>query len=186
MLKLLYDLKVGYKECYLTVLNEELDVSAVFQQDHDFLVEEGIPSEEPNEVALYEQYKDNIQELLDFLEDSGHFDIEYEASVLHYTKTFFSSIAEPGTCCGVWEPSNWRLVYDPSTKSSIRYLNAFTAREACDLLKLTRQQLHYYVKTGQIHKEFNPEQPLQFKYNRTDIYAMRKKLENKYKRYANS
>jgi hypothetical protein len=183
MLKLIYDLKVGYRECYLTVLNEEFDVSAVFQQERDFLVEEGFPVEEPDEVELYDQYKDNILKLLEFLEDSGDLDGEREASILHYTKTFFSSVTEPGTCCGIWEPSNWRLVYDPDTRSSIRYLNAFTAHKVCDLLNLTKQQLHYYVKTGQIKKEFNPENPKQFKYNRTDVYVLQKKLEKKYDRY---
>ncbi len=183
MLKLLYDLKVGYRECFLTVLNEEFDVSAVFQLQHDFYIEEGFPSEEPDEAELYNQYKDNISELLEFLEDSGHLEGEYEASVLHYTKTFFSSVTEPGTCCGIWEPSNWRLEYDPTTKSSIRYLNALPAKEVCDLLKLTKQQLHYYVKTGQIRKELNPENSKQFKYNRTDVYVLQKKLEKKYDRY---
>jgi len=183
MLKLIYDLKVGYRECYLTVLNEEFDVSAVFQQERDSLVEEGFLVDEPDEVELYTQYKDSIPELLEFLEDSGDLDGEREASILHYTKTFFSSVAEPGTCCGIWEPSNWRLVYDPDTRSSIRYLNALSAKEVCDLLKLTKQQLHYYVKTGQIKKEFNPEKSKQFKYNRTDVYVLQKKLEKKYDRY---
>lgn len=183
MLKLIYDLKVGYKECFLTVLNEELDVSAMFQQQYDFLVEEGLPAEKPNEAELYTQYKDNVDELLDILVDNDWLEGEYESSVLHYTKTFFSSVTEPGTCCGIWEPSNWRLEYDPTTKSSIRYLNAFTPHEVCEMLKLTKQQLHYYVKTGQIRKEFNPENPKQFKYNRTDVLVLQKKLDKKYDRY---
>jgi len=183
MLKLIYDLKVGYKECYLTVLNEEFDVSAMFQQQYDFLVEEALPAEEPNEAELYAKYKDKIPELINMLDMSGWLDIEREDSILHYTKTFFSSVTEPGTCCGIWEPSNWRLEYDPNSKSSIRYLNAFSAREACDLLNLTKQQLHYYVKTEAIKKEYNPENPKQFKYNRTDVYVMQKKLDKKYAKY---
>jgi DNA-binding transcriptional MerR regulator len=59
-----------------------------------------------------------------------------------------------------------------------------SAKEVCDALKLTRQQLHYYVKTEQIRKEYNPENPAQFKYNRTDVYALQKKLEKKYDRYS--
>jgi hypothetical protein len=183
MLKLIYDLKVGYRECFLTVLNEEFDVSAVFQQEYDMLVEEGERVFEPDEAKLYEQYKDKVAELVNMLDVSGWLEGEYESSVLHYTKTFFSSVAEPGTCCGIWEPSNWRLVYDPDTRSSIRYLNALSAKEVCDLLNLTKQQLHYYVKTRQIKKEFNPENPKQFKYNRTDVYVLQKKLEKKYDRY---
>ena len=183
MLKLIYDLKVGYKECYLTVLNEEFDVSAKLQQQHDFLVEEGLPAEEVDEEAFFYQYCDRVPELLDIIVDKDWLEEEYESSILHYTKTFFSSVTEPGTCCGIWEPSNWRLEYDPNSKSSIRYLNAFSAREVCDLLNLTKQQLHYYVKTGQIRKEFNPENPKQFKYNRTDVFVMQKKLDKKYDRY---
>ena len=183
MLKLIYDLKVGYRECYLTVLNEEFDVSAVFQQEHDMLVEEGEAVFEPDEEKLFYEYCNKIPELINMLDMSGWLDIEREDSILHYTKTFFSSVTEPGTCCGIWEPSNFRLEYDPNSKSSIRYLNAFGAREACDLLNLTKQQLHYYVKTGAIKKEYNPENPKQFKYNRTDVLVLQKKLDKKYDRY---
>ena len=58
-----------------------------------------------------------------------------------------------------------------------------SAKEVCDTLKLTRQQLHYYVKTGQLRKEYNPENGKQFKYNRLDAQVLQKKLEKKYDRY---
>jgi DNA-binding transcriptional MerR regulator len=57
------------------------------------------------------------------------------------------------------------------------------AKEVCDLLKLTRQQLHYYVKTGTIRKEYNPENNKQFRYNRLDVQVLQKKLEKKYDRF---
>jgi hypothetical protein len=60
------------------------------------------------------------------------------------------------------------------------YAEALTAGELFDLLKLTRQQLHYYVKIGTIRKVYNPEKPKQFKYNKNDAEALYVKLKAKY------
>ena len=49
------------------------------------------------------------------------------------------------------------------------------------MLKINKQQLHYYVKTGQIRKEFNNEG--KFKYNRVDVYVLNRKLQKKYDKY---
>jgi len=185
MLKLLYDLKVGYRECYLTVLDEELDVSAHFHLLYLNMKEAGIAAEEQSDEELYEQYKFDIDGLLKFLEDTGCLEGEYEASVLHYTKNFFSSVTEPGTCCGIWEPSNWRLVYDPGTVTTQRYLSSLSSKEVCEMLKISRQQLHYYVKNEMIRKVINPDNPTTFKYDRGDVYILRTKLNEKYKKYSN-
>ena len=74
-------------------------------------------------------------------------------------------------------------IYEPEKRSAQFYLNALPAAEVMKLLKLTKQQLHYYVKVGQLRKEFNPENPKQFKYNRTDVFVLQKKLDKKYDRY---
>lgn len=183
MLRLLYDLKVGYEECYLTVLNEEFDVSAFFWMMYNSAKEEGLAVEELSDKELYEQYRFNIPALVKELEDTGYLESECEASVLHYTKNFFASVTEPGTCCGIWEPSNWRLVYDPSTDSSIKFINAFTGGEVCDKLKISRQQLYYYTKTGIIQKVNNPDNPNDFRYNRSDVMMLYNKLIEKHKKY---
>lgn len=183
MIKLIYDLKVGYSNCYLTVLNEELDVSAYFWMKYNSAKEEGLDIEEQSDEELYELYKYDIPKLLQELEDTDYMSSEYEASVLHYTKNFFSSVTEPGTCCGVWEPSNWRLVYDPDTDTSIKFINAFTGSEVCEKLKISPQQLYYYTKIGLIKKVFNPNKPNSFRYDRSDVMSLLNKLTDKYKKH---
>jgi hypothetical protein len=187
MLKLIYDLKVGFDDCYLTIKDEEWDLEdalEVFVESEEY---EGIPEiVYIPEDEFYKEYCKNIEGLIEYLKDTGYLEAQYEDSVLSISKLYFSHKLG-GTpikhFVPVWEPSNWRLEYDPDTRSSIRYLNALSAHEVCDLLKLTKQQLHYYVKTEQIKKECNPENPKQFKYNRTDVYVLQKKLEKKYDRY---
>lgn len=187
MIKLVYDLKAGFDDCYLTIKNEEWDLEDA--------LEVFVPSEEYNGVPeitfiqeedFYNKYKDDVEALLDYLESIGHLDMLYEDSVLSISKLYFSHMLGGiplKHLVPIWEPSNWRLVYEPEKRSEYFYLNAFTAAEVCELLKLTRQQLHYYVKTGQIKKEYNPENSKQFKYNRTDVLVLQKKLDKKYNRY---
>lgn len=64
------------------------------------------------------------------------------------------------------------------------YVLALTASEICDMLTLTRQQLHYYVKIGKIRKTFNPENPKQFRYDKADAEALYVKLKPKYDKHA--
>lgn len=183
MIKLIYDLKAGFDNCYLTIKDEEWDLVDA--------LEVFVPSEEYDDVSeieytqeedFYNKYKDDTEALLDHLESIGHLEMLYEDSVLSISKLYFSHMLGGLPLkhfVPVWEPSNWRLVYDPNTRSSFYYLNAVSAKEVCDALKLSRQQLHYYVKTRQIRKEYNPENKKQFRYNRLDMQVLQKKLENK-------
>lgn len=199
MLKLIYDLKAGFDDCYLTIKNEEYELSDELVMDNlgvldnleeiETNIDEAINLDslkEPDEAAFYKQYKDDTEALLDQLESCGRLDALYEESVLRISKLYFSHMLG-GTpikyFIPVWEPSNWRLEYDPDTRASVHYLNALTAKEVCNTLKLTRQQLYYYVKTGQIRKEYNPENDNQFKYNSIDVYILQKKLDKKYHKY---
>jgi hypothetical protein len=114
----------------------------------------------PSEEEFYKEYCNNVEGLLDELEERGELDMLHEDSVLNVSKVFFSHLLG-GTpiknTVPVWEPSNFRLVWEPWTRSSCYYLNAMSASDVCMLLNLTRQQLHYYVTTGAIKKEYNPE-----------------------------
>ena len=187
MIKLLYDLKAGFEDCYLIIKNEEfdlVDMLEVFVENPD---DELVPEIKfLSEEELYDQYKDDVPGLLNELRDNGLMDLLYEDSVLTISKLYFSH--KLGGCpikhvVPIWEPSNWRLVYEPAVKSSYYFINAMSAKDVCSTLKLTRQQLHYYVASGQIKKEYNPENPKQFKYNRTDVYVLQKKLDKKYDRF---
>lgn len=199
MIKLVYDLKAGFDECYLTIKNVEYGLSGMLAMESLGTLEylEEIEADmdkpidldalrEPDEETFYNTYKDDIEGLLDYLEGCRELDSLYEISVLDVSKLYFSHMLG-GTpikhIVPIWEPSNWRLVYEPGVRTSFHYINAMLAKEVCDTLKLTRQQLHYYVKTGQIRKEYNPDNNKQFKYNSIDVYALQKKLEKKYERY---
>ena len=183
MIKLVYDLKAGFDNCYLTIKNEEWDLAdalEVFVPSEEY---EGVPEiEYIPEEEFYNTYENDTSGLLRYLEDSGYFEALYEESVLKISKLFFSHMLGGLPLkhfIPIWEPSNWRLVYEPEVKSPSVYANAATAREVCDTLGLSRQQLHYYVKTGQIKKEYNPVDKKQFRYNRLDMQVLQKKLENK-------
>ena len=178
MLKLIYDLKAGFSNCYLTIKNEWYDLSQMLEAEKlvtlDYLREVEVAEgpvdldelRKDTESDFFYQYCDKIQELLDLLEENGEFTALYEDSVLHISKLYFSHMLGGlpiKNVIPVWEPYNWRLEYDPGSRTTFHYLNAISAREVCELLKLTKQQLHYYVKTGQIKKEFNPKNKKQFK-----------------------
>ena len=199
MLKLTYDLKAGFKDCYLTIKKEEWDLSSMLEMNKlgtlEYLdeIEKDCGTvdldelRQNNEFEFFMQYCDKIPDLLQMLEDNGEMDMLREDSILTISKLYFMHLLGDGKklehVIPVWEPSNWKLDLDLTTRTSFHYLNAMSAKEVCELLKLTRQQLHYYVKTDQIRKEVNPENPKQFKYNRTDVYVLQKKLDKKYDRF---
>ena len=188
MLKLVYDLKAGFDDEYIVIKNQEFDLTQVLDTNNKLAVEE-LSDDELNledvrnvdEESFYEQYKDNIDALLDFLDDTGWADLEYESSVLDITKTYFLHRCEHKYIVPIWEPSNYRIVYNKDERSETFYLNALTPKEVCDMLKINKQQLHYYVKTRQIRKEFNSNG--KFKYNRVDVYVLNRKLQKKYDKY---
>lgn len=196
MLKLTYDLKAGFDDCYLTIKDVDYELSDDLVRDNLYVLnnleeieaDTGEPInidhlKEPDEEAFYNKYK-NIEALLDHLESTGYLDILYEASVLSISKLYFSHMLGGiplKHIVPVWEPSNWRLEYDPNVRSSFYYTDACSAKEVCSTLGFSRQQLHYYVKSGQIRKEYNPENKKQFKYNRLDVQVLQKKLEKKCK-----
>ena len=186
MLKLVYDLKCGFENKYLIIKDEEYDISWLLEHSSESTDSEDTALEVEDEAAFYEQYKDDIESLLEVLEESYELSNLYEASVLEVSKLYFSHLLGGlplKHVAPIWEPSNWRLIYEPEKRSAQFYLNALPAAEVMKLLKLTKQQLHYYVKVGQLRKEFNPENPKQFKYNRTDVFVLQKKLDKKYDRY---
>ena len=188
MLKLVYDLKAGFDDEYIVLKNREFDLTQVLnvinEATADDLPDDNLNLEEirnVDEESFYEQYKDNIDDLLKYLEDLGWMDMEYESSVLDITKTYFLHRCEHKYIVPIWEPSNYRIVYNKDEQSETFYLNALTPKEVRDMLKINKQQLHYYVKTGQIRKEFNSNG--KFKYNRVDVYVLNRKLQKKYDKY---
>jgi hypothetical protein len=190
MLKLVYDLKAGFDDEYIVLKNREFDLTQVLDTMNE-LAAEALTDKEldsdaddlrnVDEESFYNDFKEDVDALLNFLDSSGWADLEYESSVLDITKTYFLHRCGREYIVPIFEPSNYRLVYDESERSETFYLNALTPKEVCDMLKINKQQLHYYVKTGQIRKEYNSEG--KFKYNRTDVYVLNRKLQKKYDKY---
>lgn len=184
MIKLVYDLKAGFEDCYITIKNESYDFSHWLESfgEDDYEIERSID----DEADLYKWYKDYPITLVDMLKESHEFEDLYEQSITNVSKIYFTHRLggiPTKQVVPIWEPSNWRLEYDPAVRSPEFYRSALPAKEVCSMLNLTRQQLHYYVKTGQIRKEYNPENNKQFKYNVIDVYMVQRKLEKKYDRY---
>ena len=181
MIKLVYDLKAGFDDCYLIIKNEAYDLSYLCEHAEESAdsddVKVAIDSEEEN----YNYYKVRMNRLMQFLDNSGDLASLQKESMAKVSKLFFSYRLN-GNDLPIWEPSNFRLEYNPEVRSPSFYADALPAKEVCELLKLTRQQLHYYVKTGAIKKEFNPDKPNSFKYNWVDVYVLQKKLEKKYEK----
>lgn len=190
MLKLVYDLKAGFEDEYVVLKNREFDLTQVLDTMNE-LAAEALTDKEldsdadelrnVDEESFYNDFKEDVDALLNFLDSSGWADLEYESSVLDITKTYFLHRCGREYIVPIFEPSNYRIVYDESERSETFYLNALTPKEVCDMLKINKQQLHYYVKTGQIRKEYNSEG--KFKYNRTDVYVLNRKLQKKYDKY---
>jgi hypothetical protein len=190
MLKLVYDLKAGFDDEYIVLKNREFDLTQVLDTMNE-LAAEALTDKEldsdaddlrnVDEESFYNDFKEDVDALLNFLDSSGWADLEYESSILDITKTYFLHRCGREHIVPIFEPSNYRIVYDESERSDTFYLNALTPKEVCELLKINKQQLHYYVKTGQIRKEFNSEG--KFKYNRTDVYVLNRKLQKKYDKY---
>jgi hypothetical protein len=190
MLKLVYDLKAGFDDEYIVLKNREFDLTQVLDTMNE-LAAEALTDKElesdadelrnADEESFYNDFKEDVDALLNFLDSSGWADLEYESSVLDITKTYFLHRCGREYIIPIFEPSNYRIIYDESERSETFYLNALTPKEVCDMLKINKQQLHYYVKTGQIRKEFNSEG--KFKYNRTDVYVLNRKLQKKYDKY---
>lgn len=190
MLKLVYDLKAGFEDEYVVLKNREFDLTQVLDTMNE-LAAEALTDKEldsdadelrnVDEESFYNDFKEDVDALLNFLDSSGWADLEYESSVLDITKTYFLHRCGREYIVPIFEPSNYRIVYDESERSDTFYLNALTPKEVCDMLKINKQQLHYYVKTGQIRKEYNSEG--KFKYNRTDVYVLNRKLQKKYDKY---
>ena len=195
MLKLIYDLKAGFDDCYLILKNEEQDLTMLLEIEKHSDVEFAEPDIEESDLDLileatdedfYNLLKEDPDRLMIYLEGSGLLYFIKKLSLDKLTRlagSLFRYQLNTSDEISIWEPSNWRLEYDPNIRSSFYYEDAMSAKEVCDTLKLTRQQLHYYVKSGQLRKEFNPENRKQFKYNRLDAQVLQKKLEKKYDRY---
>lgn len=191
MIKLIYDLKIGFKDYYLTEKDVGLDLADIIPANHQKLTkaffdssfaDEALKDMPCTEEELYNKYKDNVNELVKFLEDIDYLSCIAEGDLEEAAHTTFSNIAFPkegqGKYPGYWEPSNFRLEYNPNKKSSFQYNNGLSGNKVCKLLNINRQQLHYYIKSGQIKKEFN-EDGTKFTYNSEDVYNVLDKLNKK-------
>lgn len=179
MLKLLYDLKVGWEDCYLVIKDQEFDLGRAVEWCKEKNKE--MLEEYPCYTPYLPLLPDNEKELYDYLYDEDPKQLYknvrtewwsitlQEESERYFMHTYLRPVDQVGPT--IWEPSNCRLVFDPTKKSKAVYDAAFSSSDACKLLGVSRQQLHYYVKTGKIKQEFY-EGVKSCRYNKDDVYAL--------------
>lgn len=160
MIKLLYDLKIGFDDCFLDMKNREYDLS----------------TEVDSEAEFYEDYHDDLEGLIAELMDTHVWEKIYDHEAANVSKTFFAHLVKDTEFIPIWLPSNFRLVYDPNTRSDFYYEDGLKAGEVFEYLGINKQQLYYYVKTEQIKKEYSRKDPKKFTYNRLDCEVLKKKL----------
>ena len=180
MLKLVRDVKCGFKELFITEKDVASDLAIVLEMNKDCL-EDDVPEDEieifkagnpTTEEELYNMFKDDIDGLLQYLDDHGLLESEEEAEIEYYGHTYFSAICKEEKCLpGYYEEDNYRLIYEPNVKSDFYFENAMTAQEVFKFLGINKQQLYYYVKTGKIKKEYNKD-ATQVRYNKRDVYRI--------------
>lgn len=186
MLKLVYDLKAGFEDCFITLKNQEYDFAWMQESYCESAREEEPCLKVVNEAEFYERYKNKEEVLLRMLEECYELSNLYEVSVLEISKLYFSHMLGGfpiKNVVPIWEPYNWRFIYEPGKRSKLFYDTAYTAAEVMKRLNITRQQLYYYVRTGQIRKEFSDVDPKKFKYNSTDVEVLEIKLNKKYEKF---
>lgn len=180
MLKLLYDLKVGFDGCYLTIENQEFDLGYVVEKHKDANRESGVDTTKP-----HFSFPDTEEDLFRSLQEDGDcWDLElphrwWYDDMRQKSREYFAYTYLRPFCCGkdimafptIWEPYNFQLEYDPTKTSKTVYDAAFSSSDACKLLGVSRQQLHYYVKTGKIKREFC-EGVKSCRYNKDDVYKL--------------
>ena len=118
MLKLTYNLKCGFKEAYVVLKNQEFDLSDMI----DLLnhVPEELADEYPEdsrevitEESFYNEYRDNIDALLDLMESTGYYTIWWESTTVEVAHKYFDDVRrERNMVPGIWKPSKIRLVYE--------------------------------------------------------------------------
>ena len=145
MLKLVYDVKCGFKELFITEKDCEIDLAVIIEANKDAL-ENDVPDDEAEEWKLanpiteedfYELFKDDIDGLMHYLEESGQLECEETFALEYYGKAFFAAVCKEEGCGlpGYFEMENCRLVYEPNVKSEFYFYNAMTAKEVFDFLK---------------------------------------------------
>ena len=181
MLKLVYDVKCGFKELFITEKDCGIDLAVVIEANKEAL-ENDVPDDEAEEWKLanpvteedfYELFKDDIDGLMHYLEENGQLECEETFALEYYGKAFFAAVCKEEGCGlpGYFEMENCRLVYEPNVKSEFYFYNAMTAKEVFDFLGINKQQLHYYVKTGKIKREYNND-ATELRYNKADVYKL--------------
>lgn len=189
MLKLIYNVKCGFKELFITEKNLEEDLTSwieIFNNgmlDYAEEIKKDDPDYEPipyTEEELYEQYKDDPETLVFDVFDSL-IDFIQEATTLEYAKTYFKHICyenpENPFVPGYFEMTNLKLVLeDEPLKKYIRHNNeSLKASEVMALLKISRPTLCHYVKKGLIKIDTNYTGK-QYRYNKDSVLALMKEV----------
>lgn len=187
MLKLIYDVKCGFKDLYVKENNVEEDLTSYIEMLNNSMLEHADEirqtdsdcNQEPfTEEELYEQYKDDPEALMDNV-FTGTLEMIWEATILEYAKTYFKHIcyADPKKAFipDYCEITNLRLALeDEATTNPIEREESLKANEVMALLNISRPTLCHYVKRGLIKIDTNYTGK-QYRYNKESVLALMKK-----------
>lgn len=124
MLLIIYDIKCGFKDLYMTEKNACEDVAAGIYTLNKAIKEdpECAGMSLLSEAEIYEAYQYDADKLFEEL-FPGLLDCIKEVTCEDYSKTFFSKICrqkgKDKIVCGYFEADNFRLVYDKSVESIV-------------------------------------------------------------------
>lgn len=199
MIKLVYDIRCGFKQLYMTEKDAEWYLDNMFDPEaNDWDGDGPMPTAED----FYKESQHMTQsELEEYFNETRVLGCIAECTEETYAHTFFKEICKAQNCVpGFTKIYNLRVEYDPAIE--VKFINDpeehclkphyykngvevdpdqanpyrpwMKAGEAMEILGVSRKVLSTYVKKGLIKVEPNPVGK-QYRYNRESILALKNK-----------
>lgn len=199
MIKLVYDIRCGFKQLYMTEKDVEWFLDGLFDPNAS-----NWDDDEPQQTAedFYKESQHMTQsELEEYFTDIGVLGIIEEHTEEDYANTYFKDVCTAQNCVpGFTKIYNLRVEYDPTIEvrfcknATADYLEPhyykdgievdldnvnqynpwMKAGEVMELLGISRKVLSTYVKKGLIKTEPNYTGK-QYRYDRESVLALKKK-----------
>lgn len=166
MLKLIYDIRCGFKQLYMTEKDCEFELDFMFEDSSD------------NTKDFYDSCSDLTQsELEDIFESNGILGIIEETTEETYAHSYFEEICfedpDHPFVPGFTKIYNLRLAYDANDKTyARRESSSMKAKDVMAVLGISRQTLCNYVKKGLIKVDSNYSGK-QYRYDRESVLFLK-------------
>ena len=177
MLKLVSDIRCGFKQLYMTEKDYEYDLDYMFEPVASFPDSEDVGTAKD----FYESCKVMTQpELEEALDAVGVLDIIRDIITEEYAHSYFRDICfqdkEHPFAPGFTNIYNLRLVYTDEAPAERKLLpNSIKAKDVMAILGISRQTLCNYVKKGMIETDSNYTGK-QYRYSRESVLSLKSKM----------